>query len=61
MSSSMVGPVIEQMEVLLRYVLSRISIKFLVDEIWRIVCVCDYQMSSYVVCLVSPRYIGSVT
>ena len=44
MSSSMVGPVIEQMEVLLGYVLSRFGIKLFVDELSRIVCVCDYQI-----------------
>ena len=56
----MVGPVIEQMEVLLGYVLSRFGIKHFVDELSRIVCVCDYQMPSYVVCLVSPRYTSNM-
>ena len=61
MSSSMVGPVFEQMEASLQNVLSRFGIKHFVDELSRIVCVCDYQIPSYVVCLVSPRYIGNMT
>ena len=52
----MVELVFEQMIVSLQFVLSRFGIKLFVDELSRIVCVLYYQMSSYVVCLVSPRY-----
>ena len=57
----MVELVFEQMIVSLQFVLSRFGIKLFVDELSRIVCVLYYQMSSYVVCLVSPRYIGTLT
>ena len=57
----MVELVFEQMIVSLQFVLSRFGIKLFVDELSRIVCVLYYQIPSYVVCLVSPRYIGTLT
>ena len=60
MRTRMVGLVFEQMIVSLQFVLSRFGIKLFVDELSRIVCVCDYQIPSYVVCLVSPRYTSNM-
>ena len=40
----MVELVFEQMIVSLQFVLSRFGIKLFVDELSRIVCVCDYQI-----------------
>ena len=59
-STRTVELVFEQMEVSLQFVLSRFGIKLFVDELSRIVCVLYYQMSSYVVCLVSPRYTSNM-
>ena len=61
MRTRMVELVFEQMIVSLQFVLSRFGIKLFVGELSRIVCVSYYQMPSYVVFVVSPRYIGTLT